>query len=139
MSISIEDRLAISDGIHMFFHLVDSGRASATAKLFTADAKLTFGPGSPQPGTIEGDSIAAAMTAREALKTAFTRHVVSNIMFDDEAHTPKVHYLLTLFRSDDETRSSVPAFVADVSEIWWHGEGRWLIGERTIQPAFMRA
>jgi ketosteroid isomerase-like protein len=140
MAISVENRLAISDAIHTFFHLVDSGHAAQTVKLFAPDAKLTFGPGSPQPGTIEGDSIAAAMIAREALKTAFTRHLVSNIIFDADAamDEPTVTYLLTLFRSDDDTRSSVPAFVADVAETWRCADGRWQIAERTILPAFFR-
>jgi hypothetical protein len=140
MAISIENRLAISDAIHTFFHLVDSGRAAQTVKFFASDAQLTFGPGSPQPGTIEGESIAAAMIAREALKSAFTRHVVSNILFDADATAdlPTVSYLLTLFRSDDDTRSSIPAFVADVAETWRFTEGQWQIAERTILPAFFR-
>jgi len=139
MSITIESRHAITDVIHLFYHLVDSGHASQTARLFAPQAKLTFGPGSPQPGTITGDRIRVAMTEREALKAAFTRHVVSNIMFGDGAEAPTIRYLLTLFRSDDETRSSIPAFVADVIEIWQHGDDCWQIAERTIMPTFARA
>ncbi len=60
-------RLSVMDGIHHFFDLVDTGRASATVALFHPDATLTFGPGSPQPGTIAGPSIKSAMEARENL------------------------------------------------------------------------
>lgn len=137
--IAIEDRVAITDAIHMFFHLVDSGRAGQTAEMFTADARLTFGPGSPQPGAIEGAAISAAMHAREALKTAFTRHTVANIRFAPCSDSVAVNYLLTLFRSDDDARASVPAFVADVAEVWSRDEAAWRIRERTITPAFARS
>lgn len=138
-TIAIEDRVAITDAIHLFFHLVDSGRAGQTAEMFTTDARLTFGPGSPQPGTIEGAAIRAAMDAREALETAFTRHAVANIRFAPRSETVAANYLLTLFRSDDETRTSVPAFVADVAEVWSRDQTAWRIRERTITPAFARS
>lgn len=132
-------RLRITDGIHQFFDLVDSGRASATATLFHPDATLTFGPGSPQPGTIVGEGIRSAMAARESLKSAFTRHFIGNIIFD--RITPSgadVRYQMILFRSDDETRSAVPAFVADVAEQWVPHDGRLTIMSRTVQPTFSR-
>jgi hypothetical protein len=136
---SIEDRLAVTDAIHRFFHLVDSGHAAETADLFTDNARLTFGPGSPQPGTIEGPAIRSAMIARQAQASAFTRHTVANIRISSFDAELKADYLLTLFRSDDETRSSMPAFIADVSEIWVRQEWTWRIGERTITPAFYRS
>lgn len=136
--ISVEDRLAITDGVHRFFFLVDSGNASQTADLFTEDATLTFGPGSPSPGTIEGSAIAAAMQAREAQKSAFTRHAVANLTFKEAADGAAVRYLLTLYRSDDATRGTLPAFVADVEETWTRRDGDWRIAARTILPAFAR-
>lgn len=138
-ALDIECRFAIVDTIHTFFHLVDSGQASRTADLFTSDAKLVFGPGSPQPGTIEGSAIANAMTARENLKTAFTRHCICNIVLapaSDGCVTAR--YLMILFRSDDETRPSTPAFVADVDEIWRRDDGVWKIAQRTLSPTFFR-
>jgi len=139
-SVSNDTRLAIADCIHLFFYQVDHGQASRTAALFTADASLTFGPGSPTPGTITGDAITAAMAAREKQTSAFTRHVVSNIMFDTEAFDDVgVRYLLVLFRSDDDSRDSKPAFVADVRERWSQQEGSWKIAERVVSPAFIRA
>lgn len=139
-TVSVDDRTTIADGIYEFYSLVDGGQAARTEKLFTADARLTFGPGSPKPGSLEGhDAIAAAMAAREAQTSAFTRHVVTNITYQGSLDSIGVHYLLTLFRSDDETRDSRPAFVADVDERWVEKSGNWLIAERTILPAFARA
>jgi ketosteroid isomerase-like protein len=135
---TLDDRTAIADAIHRYFHLVDSGQASHTAALFTADASLTFGPGSPQPGTITGAAIAAAMVAREAQTSAFTRHIVTNLSFAPAADGVATSYLLTLYRSDDHTRSSVPAFIADVAETWTSAAGEWQMTMRTITPAFMR-
>ena len=137
--LALEQRAVIADAIHRFYDLVDKGQASRTSQLFTEDARLTFGPGSPKAGTIQGAAIRDAMIAREAQTTAFTRHAVSNVIFARAERDVAVRYLLTLYRSDDETRSSVPAFVADVEERWTEAAGRWLIAERLILPAFARS
>ena len=139
MFVSLEDRTAIGDGVHRFFRLVDSGKASLTASLFTDDAELTFGPGSPSPGTIRGADIARAMIAREAQTTAFTRHIVSNLAFETEAAGIRATYILTLYRSDDDTRQALPAFVADVDELWVSKDAQWRMASRLILPAFSRA
>lgn len=138
--VELATRLAISDGIHQFYHLIDTGRAASTIGLFTADARLTFGPGSPQPGTIEGEAIAKSMEAREKLTSAFTRHSITNIVLEPRSSDAiAAHYLMVLFRSDDETRSSIPAFVADVEELWQFGDDGWKIAHRLIMPAFFRS
>lgn len=137
---AINVRLAVADGIHRFFDLVDSGRASATASLFHPEASLTFGPGSPQPGTIFGAEIKGAMQARENLKSAFTRHFIGNIIFDRIAGSEAdVRYQMILFRSDNEDRIAVPAFVADVSEHWVIYDGEFKIMSRTILPTFKKS
>lgn len=133
-------RFMVTEGIHRFFDLVDRGQASATADLFHADATLTFGPGSPQPGTVQGAAIKAAMQARENLKTAFTRHFIGNIIFDQlSSKDAQVRYQMILFRSDDATREATPAFVADVSETWEAEEGGFKIRARTVTPTFTRS
>ena len=136
--LSIEDRIAIGDCIHHFYALVDGGKASRTVELFTPDATLTFGLGSPKPGKIEGPAIAEAMAAREAQTSAFTRHAISNLRFLKTDGGIDVQYLLTLYRSDDESRVSTPAFVADVDERWMLTGPIWQIAARTILPAFFR-
>jgi ketosteroid isomerase-like protein len=133
-------RQEISDRIHAFFRLVDTGKAASTAAFFTDDAKLTFGPGSPNPGTIQGSAIPDAMAARERQTTAYTRHVVTNLIYQATGdHSVSVDYSLILFRSDDDTRSSVPAFLADVAETWSLRDEQWKLAERTVNPTFSRA
>lgn len=140
VSVTVDVRQAIADRIHLFFNLVDHGRAGTTADLFTENARLTFGPGSPKPGTIEGTAIREAMAAREKQTGAFTRHVVANIIYAAASDgAVSVTYILTLFRSDDDTRSSLPAFVADVAETWVDRGLEWKLAERTISPTFSRA
>ena len=133
-------RLAVTDGIHRFYDLVDSGRAGASADLFHADGTLTFGPGAPQPGTIAGSNIKTAMEAREALKSAFTRHFIGNIVFDRISSSgADVRYMMILFRSDDETRVALPSIVADVTENWVRDGDDFRIMARTILPTFFKA
>lgn len=138
ISVSIEDRLAIGDAIHAFYRLVDTGRAGETAAFFTADARWTRGPGTPNPGTIEGEEIAAEMTARQAKSEMFTRHLICNLTFEQANGGVRVHYLMTFYRADGGHRDSTPTIVADVHERW-REEGGWRIAERTVTPAFLRS
>jgi hypothetical protein len=136
-SISVDDRLAIIEVIHKFFWLVDHGRAGETAGLFTKTARLTFGPGAPKPGTIQGPDIPAAMTARAKQVEVTTRHVLSNIRLTPNADgSVSACSLLTLFRSDSAARDSYPASIADIEEVFVRGDGDWYIQERTILPIF---
>lgn len=140
MKLSSDDRQAITDIIHRFFWLVDHGRAGETADLFAGDARITFGPGTPNPGTIEGAAIRAAMTARATHTHVTTRHVLSNIALSPNPNgSVSAYSLLTLFRSDDETRDSAPASVADIDEIYVRNGAVWRIQERIIMPIFNRA
>lgn len=139
LPLSIEDRLAITDLVNRFFWLVDHGRAGETAELFTHDAKLTFGPGSPKPGITEGGAIRTMMIARAGHVHVTTRHVLSNMAFTANADgSVSVHTLMSLYRSDDETRSSVPASIADLDEIYVRCDDGWRIRERTVMPIFNR-
>lgn len=132
-------RAEIADRIHLFYRLMDGGKAERAGNLFTSDARLTFGPGSPRPGTIEGHDISLAMAARQREHGTFTRHAISNLAFDDQGGGAiSVTYLMVLFRSDDDTRDSVPAFVADVEDRWIIDGKDWNLAERTVSPAFSR-
>ncbi|WP_070154960.1 nuclear transport factor 2 family protein [Sphingobium phenoxybenzoativorans] len=136
-AIDLDARIAITDAIHLYYHFVDSGQASKVARLFAADAKLTFGKGSPKPGTIEGAAIADAMRDREAQTAAFTRHAVTNIVLDGvNADTVSASHMLILFRSDDSSRSTLPTFVADVEDCWVLDGDAWAIADRLISPRF---
>ncbi len=139
-NVSAHDRQAIENVIHRFYWLVDRGRAAETAALFSANARITFGPGSPSPGTIEGDAIPGAMQARQAQSNVTTRHVLSNIcMTANDDGTVACDSLLTLFRSDSEVRDTIPATVADIVEILVNEDGDWKIRERTVLPIFNRS
>lgn len=130
-------RIAVADAIHAYYHFIDSGHASKVAGLFAPAGTLTFGPGSPKPGTIDGDGIASAMRAREAMTMAFTRHAVTNITLAGvDGDTVTARHMLILFRSDDESRSTLPVFVADVEDRWVRSGEHWKIAERTILPTF---
>jgi hypothetical protein len=139
VKLSAEDRFSLLDLIHQFYRLVDSGRASETAVLFSADGSLTFAVGSPKPGTIRGAEIALAMRDRERLTDVTTRHVISNVVFAQESDGKiSAHYLMTLFRADTGPRTTVPAFVADIDEIFMRTDDGFRIFSRTVTPVFSR-
>jgi hypothetical protein len=139
LPLSADDRQAITDILLRFFWLVDHGRADETAVLFTNDARLIFGPGSPKPGTVDGAAIPVAMTARAAQTNITTRHVISNLAIAVQKDgTATASSLLTLFRSENETRASLPAAVADLDEVYIRQDGEWRIRQRTVTPVFTR-
>jgi hypothetical protein len=139
VKLSAEDRFSLLDLIHQFYRLVDGGRASETAVLFSANGSLTFGVGSPKPGTISGAEIALAMRDRERLTDVTARHVISNVVFAQESDGKfSAHYLMTLFRADAGPRTTVPAFVADIDEIFARTEDGFRIFTRIITPVFSR-
>jgi hypothetical protein len=139
-TIALEDRIEIEALIHRFYWLVDHGKADETADLFAPTARLTFGPGSPKPGTVEGPDIKSAMLARSKQVNVTTRHVLSCIALAARPDGMVDAYsLLTLFRSEDEGRDTYPASVADIEEIMVRIDGKWRVQERIILPIFHRA
>lgn len=137
--VSVEDRLAAIDLVTRYFRLVDHGRAGEVAALFARDGTITFAPPAPNPGTIAGPDIAPAMAARQALTHVTTRHVLTNMTVSHlEAGRLHVSSLLTLFRSDDESRSCEVASVADIEDVLAGGTGQWQIKSRLITPVFYR-
>jgi 3-phenylpropionate/cinnamic acid dioxygenase small subunit len=139
LTLSPEDRFTIIDFIHRYYNLVDTGLAGETAAMFAADAKLTFGAGSPKPGTIHGAEISLAMQSRQQLTDVTTRHSISNIAMS-VLGSDKIaaNYLMILFRSHGGPRTSLPEFVADVSDIFVREESGWKILERIATPVFSR-
>jgi hypothetical protein len=139
-ALSTDDRQAITDLMYSFYRLVDQGRAAETAALFSATARLTFGPGSPKPGTVEGEHIPPAMAARGAQTHVTTRHVLSNITLEARGDgTVQGYSLLTLYRSETDSRDSYPASVADIIELFVRDGGGWRIQARDILPIFNRS
>lgn len=139
IALSPDDRFNIIDFIHRFYELVDTGRAAETALMFVGEATLTFGAGSPKPGTLFGEEIAAAMQDRQRLTQTTTRHAISNIILKPETgERVRIRYLMTLFRSDDGPRTSLPAFVADVEELVIRDLTDLKILARTVTPIFSK-
>jgi hypothetical protein len=139
LRLSAEDRFSLADLIHKFYQLVDSGRASETVSMFSADATLEFGPGSPKPGIIRGAEITLAMRERERLAGVKTRHAISNIRLSrlNESQA-SAHYLATLFRAEIGSDTTLPAFVLDVDETWIRAVEDWQILGRVVTPIFIR-
>jgi hypothetical protein len=135
--IAFEDRVSISDIIHRYFWLVDHGRADQASLFFAVAGRLTFGPGAPKPGTIQGDAIAAAMLARSKQTELTTRHIVSNIALTATGDsTIDAYSLLTLYRSSDASRDTYPTSVADIEDTFIRTDDGWRILERRILPVF---
>jgi hypothetical protein len=135
--VSAEERMRICAVILQFYWLVDHGHAAESASLFTESAAITFGPGTPSPGTVRGGKIRELMTLRGQQTHVTTRHVLSNIVLDKRPDgSVDAHSILTLYRSDGASRDSYPASIADVEEHLRPGPGGWLIQERTITPVF---
>lgn len=108
--------------------------------LFTDRATLTFGSGSPKPGTIVGDAIATAMIAGGAQSIIITRHLTSNLSVSarsDEAID--VYSLLTPFRFGDDDLSSHPTWVADIEDCLVKVGQRWRIAAPLISLIFKRS
>ena len=140
--LSPADELAISRTSAEFGYLVDRGRATECANLFTPDATLSFGPGSPKPGTLQGaEAIRIFLTARQAQTHVTTRHLATNFRMERKGDgRVEVESLLTVFRSDDESSQPVISIVADVLEIYSRREdGAWRIEERLTTPIFSKS
>lgn len=132
-----QDRNRIEQLLYRSFWLIDHGRAAECAALFAPDASLTFGPGAPQPGTIHGPAIATAMAARQAQVAVTSRHILSNIIVEDEGEgRATMRSLLTLFRTDTDDRRPIVKSVADIEDAVVKMGGEWKIAARTIQPIF---
>ncbi len=140
-TITPEDALAISAISAEFGYLVDHGRATECEALFLEEAKLSFGPGSPKPGTLAGvAAIRAFLVARQSQTHLTTRHQATNFRLQmQQDGRVNVQSLLTVFRSDDHTRQPLVAIVADVEELFAHNaQGEWRIEERLTTPIFTK-
>jgi ketosteroid isomerase-like protein len=136
---SPETALAISACIIEFAYLVDHGHATACETLFTEDAQLTFGPGTPKPGTLAGiAAIRAFLGAREAQAHVTTRHTMGNIrLHQRESGEVEAQSVLTLFRSETAVKPPTVTFIADIDELYTkQPSGEWRIKERLITPVF---
>ncbi len=137
----VAELLTLSGISAEFGYLVDHCRAGECARFFAPDAQLIFAAGSPKPGTIEGiEAIRSFLIARQAQMHVTTRHQATNFrMHWDGGSEATLDSLLTVFRSDDETRQPVVSIVADIHEVFTQSTpGNWLIRKRKTTPVFIR-
>lgn len=135
-TLGLETHQAIQEVIHRYFGLVDAGRFLEVSALFSANASLTFGPGTPKPGTLTGEEIVAFLEARARQADVVTRHVISNIRLIQHVDgSVSSNSVLTLYRSSSVT-PLIPGLIADVEDKFVQYDGRWLIEERAFLPVF---
>jgi hypothetical protein len=140
-AIPTDDATAVAAISAAFTYLLDHGRAAECSALFTRNAKMTFGPGTPKPGTLDGiDAINGFLVARQGQTNVTTRHVVTNFRFTVAGEARVSAYsLLTLYRSQDATSPPNVSIVADINEIYVRQpDGKWLIEDRLVTPIFVR-
>ena len=136
----VAELLTLSGISAEFGYLVDHGRAVECAQLFASEAKLIFAAGSPKPGTFEGiEAIRGFLIARQAQTHVTTRHQATNFRMQwDGGSEATLDSLLTVFRSDDETRQPLVSVVVDIHEVFTQSTaGDWLIRERRTTPVFI--
>jgi hypothetical protein len=123
--------------ITRYTHLVDEGRASGVADLFTAEGVWA----SPE-ATLEGqDAIRAAFLRREQSGRR-SRHVCTNVAIDveDEDHATGLCYL-TLYRTDAEgtpARGTAPDLVGVYRDRFVRTDDTWRFAERRTEVTFVR-
>lgn len=99
---------------------------------------MTYGPGAPKPGTITGTALTTAFAAREKMTNVTTRHAVTNLVLRRGAEGGIVaRHIPTMFRSEGESCSSLPVFVADLEDEWVEFDRQWKIAHKTFNPAFL--
>jgi uncharacterized protein (TIGR02246 family) len=126
--------------ITRYTHLVDEGRASGVADLFTVDGVWA----SPE-ATLEGrDAIRAAFLRRERSGRR-SRHVCTNVVIDvedDGAAATGLCYV-TLYRTDAEgtpARGTTPDLVGVYRDrfVRTDADGGWRIASRRTEVTFVR-
>jgi hypothetical protein len=132
--IAAADAEAIRALIVEFHYLVDHGRASECLGLLAPTAKLIFGPGTPNPGTIEGlEAIETFLRTREKAPIK-TRHLLGQTRFTaEDANNVVTTTLLTLFRSPGSEDPNVPAAIADLVERYVRTDAGWRLSVREVQ------
>lgn len=129
-----DDAEAVRNLIAQFHNLVDQGRASDCLALFAPGARLVFGPGLPNAGTIEGlEGVAGFLAARQAAPVT-TRHLVATSWLratgPDEIAARSV---IALFRAPAEN-PLLPAAVADLEETYVRTGAGWRLLLREVRP-----
>jgi hypothetical protein len=132
----LQAQSACGDVVRASFRLIDEGRATQAAELYTVDATLTLSHPAAKVGdvTLRGADIHRAMRQREA-EDRITVHVLSNPTFqlaDPDLAESECH--LQVYRlGEDRTESPEPRTLGHVRDILARrADGVWRISERRI-------
>ena len=135
MTVTPADQVAIEALVHRHAFLIDHGRASHVAELYTHDARL-YGIG---PDKIGRAAIAEWAAAREAMTARQSRHVQTNILLEraEDGHV-RGTVVLTLYRHDGQgPRSAAPILIGEYHDLLSREpDGAWRFVERRLVTLF---
>lgn len=121
--------------IAAYCQLIDHGRASEIADLFTEDGVLTLTPG-PWKGR---ETIRSHMKQREMMAQRISRHVCSNFLVTamDSSRVTATSYL-TLYRADVNQGEKIgqisgPAALGEYEDTFIRTEDGWLFSQRSCR------
>jgi hypothetical protein len=130
-------RTEVQDAVIASWRLVDQQQGRGQEQLFTHEATYTTA-GRSFIGRAE---IAAGLAARVASGTRTSRHVLSNVTFDELGpERARLHYLVTLYASDGEPPRPMtrqPIAVGDIHDVIVRDQERWLIEQRRFTAVFL--
>ncbi|MFC2078779.1 nuclear transport factor 2 family protein [Candidatus Bipolaricaulota bacterium] len=121
--------------IAAYCQLIDHGRASETADLFTEDGVLTLSPG-PWKGR---ETIRSHMKQRERMTQRISRHVCNNFLVTSvDSHTVTATTYLTLYRADVGQGEKIgqisgPVALGEYEDTFVRTEEGWLFSQRSCR------
>ena len=132
MSSSYQD---LANQAGRFFWLIDHGRAAEVVEFFAPEGIFEFGERAPNAGRFSGEELKTFFEARQANKTMFTRHVISNFVFSEsEEGELSATFLMTVYRCAGPGQAPEVMFVSDVADRYQRCDGEWKIAHRLIDP-----
>lgn len=133
-SLSIEDRLAIEDLVHLHAWYADHDEEPRMAELYAEDGQML----NVEPEPIKGRAaIAAWGRARQGIGRK-VRHVMSNLRILIEDGDVVGHSILTLYRHDGEGMGAAsPLLIADCHDRYIDTAEGWRLAERKIELIFL--
>jgi hypothetical protein len=123
----LQDKAACEELVFRSFELIDGGRASEVAELFTEDGAHVL-----EGQVFEGaEGLAAFFDGRQAMVERVTRHCVTNMRFsltaEDRAelrYTSAVYVL--------SSPQPIPGAIADIHDAFVRRSGRWMFSSREV-------
>ena len=132
--IALQDRLTIHELLSRLDHAVDAGDWDTYVAFFHERGVLDSGWTPPVEGP---DNIRAWLAANEG-NTSGKRHVVSNVVLDEEGDVVRATSYLTVIEREDIPRIVATALITD--DLVRIGD-RWVVLRHTVRvdPGMMKA